>query len=111
VVVNPDELSRELDRNELPELPPNIAPGWLGEVAPDLRKSDNFKPTLSAGILQEGTWETRWLSILLLYVLIITSPVALWLLWREPHRRTWSKALATLLGVAGYVALFLTARR
>jgi hypothetical protein len=111
VVVNPDDLSDALDKGRMPELPPSITPGWLGEVAPNLRKTDDFEPTLSAGILQEGTWETRWLVLLLLYVLVITSPVALWLLWREPHRKTWSKALATALGVAGYVALFLTIRR
>lgn len=101
-----DELNRALDKGELSELPPNVTPGMLGEVAPDLRKVDDFRPSLSAGIIQESTTETRWLTIVLLYLLLITVPVAVWLLWRDPCRSTRVKVIATLVGIVGYVALY-----
>lgn len=100
------ELDRALDRGRLEELPPNIPPGMLGEVAPDVRKIDDFHPSLSAGIIQESTTETRWLTIVLLYLLLITVPVAAWLVWRDPRRSLRVKIIATLVGVAGYALLF-----
>jgi hypothetical protein len=106
VTVDDDILSRELDRGSSTHLPPNIPPGFLGEVSPDLRRVDEFEPTLNAGITLEKTWETQWLVIGLLYFLVITGPVAFWLLWREPHRKTWAKVTWTLLALAGYVAAY-----
>jgi hypothetical protein len=105
-----EELRRALDKGASTELPPSIPPGILGDIGGDVRKTDDFKPTLNAGVLQESTWETRWLTIAILYLLVITSPVALWLLWREPKRTMWAKVVATLVGLAGYVALFVATR-
>jgi hypothetical protein len=102
-------LDSALDKGASTELPPNIPPGLLGEVAPDVRKVDEFEPTLNAGITQERTWETRWLLIGILYLVILGAPLALWLLWREPRRKVWAKVLATAVGLAGYVALYLAA--
>lgn len=100
------KLEHELDQGALRELPPNIPPGLLGEVAPDLRQVDTFEPSLNAGVIQESTWETKWLVIVLLYLFVITSPVAAWLLWRDAKRSLWAKVLATVLGLAGYAALW-----
>lgn len=105
-----EELQRALDKGASTELPPNIPPGILGDIGGDVRKVDEFKPSLNAGVLQESTWETRWLTIGLLYLLVITSPIALWLLWREPKRTLAAKVIATVVGLAGYVALFLATR-
>jgi hypothetical protein len=102
-------LEAALDKGASTELPPNIPPGLLGEVAPDIRKVDEFEPTLNAGITQEGTWETRWLLIGVLYLLILGSPIAAWMLWRDPKRKTWAKVVATAVGIAGYVALYIAA--
>jgi hypothetical protein len=104
-----EELERALDKGSMAELPPNHPPGWLGEVAPNMRKADDFEPTLNAGVLQEDTVQTRWLLILVLYLLLLTSPLALWLLWREPRRSLRAKVVTTVLGVAGYAALYLVA--
>lgn len=106
-----EELQRALDKGASTELPPSIPPGLLGELGADVRKTDDFKPTLNAGLLQEPTWETRWLTIGILYMLVVTSPVALWLLWREPKRTQRAKIIATLVGIAGYVALFVATNR
>jgi len=103
----PSRLDRELDRGERGELPPNIPPGFMGEIAPDMRKPDDFEPSLNAGVIQERTWETRWLTIVLLYLLVLTSPVAVWLLWRDPKRKLWAKVLATVIGIALYAAAWL----
>jgi hypothetical protein len=105
--VDQDELNRALDRGSHDRLPPNLPPGLLGEVGPDLRKVDDFEPTLNAGMIQEWTWETRWLTIGLLYLLVFTSPVAAWLLWRDPKRTMRTKVIVTLVGLALYAALFI----
>jgi hypothetical protein len=105
------ELDAELDKGRLEELPPNIPPGFLGEVTPNLRKPDSFRPTLSAGIIQEATAETRWLTIAVLYVLVFTSPIAAWLLWRDRSRSLASKIFASVVMVAGLVVLFILYRR
>lgn len=101
------ELERALDKGALGELPPNVPPGFLGEVAPDMRKPEEFRPTLNAGVVQESTGATRALTIALLYLLFVTSPVALLMLWRE---RAWgrrTKVLWTVVMVAGLLALAL----
>lgn len=105
------DLDRELDKGELRELPSNIAPGFLGEVAPDLRKTDEFEPSLNSGISQDETWETRWLTIVLLHLLVITSPVALWLLWRDPRRTVRVKIMATVLGIGVYAVVWILTSR
>lgn len=100
------ELERALDRGERDKLPPNVPPGMLGEQGLDLRKADEFKPSLNAGITQESTPETRLLTIVLLYVLVFTSPVAAWMLWRSPTRPLWAKIIITIIGAAFYVLVW-----
>jgi hypothetical protein len=104
------EIDAALAKGARPYLPDNETPGWLGERGPDLRKVDEFEPTLNAGLLMEDTPQTKWLLILLLYVMVFTAPAAAWLLWREPRRSTRAKVITTLLGVLGYVALFFVLR-
>lgn len=102
-----DELNRELDRGGLTELPPSVPPGFLGEVMPDFRKVETFEPSLNAGVIQESTWETRWLTLVILYLLVITSPVAFYVLWRDPKRSRGAKIVLTALMLLGYVAIYL----
>jgi hypothetical protein len=104
------ELETALDRGALEELPPNVPPGFLGESPPDFRKADEFEPSLNAGLIQEATWETRVLTIAILYLLVITSPVALWLLWRVRGWPVWGKVLWTAIMLGGYVGLALYIR-
>lgn len=101
-----DELNRRLDKGRLDELPPNIPPGFMGEIAPDMRKADEFEPSLNAGIIQESTWETRWLVIVILFALIITSPVAAFLLWRDKRITRWAKVVASIVVLVGYGLLY-----
>lgn len=100
------ELDRQLDRGNMGELPPNIPPGFLGEIGPDFRKVDEFEPSLNAGVIQEQTWETRWLTIVLLYLLVVTSPVAVWLLWRDRKLGLRTKVVTTAIGVVIYAAVW-----
>jgi hypothetical protein len=103
-------LDKALDKGSHDRLPTNIPPGFMGEVGPDLRRADDFEPSLNAGIIQESTWETRVLSIAVLYMLVITFPVALYLLWRGRAWPVWGKALWTAIMVMGYAAFFMYAR-
>lgn len=99
------ELDRALDKGALQELPPSVPGGFLGEVAPDLRKVDEFEPSLNAGLLQESTYETRLLTIMLLYLLVVTSPVAIYLVWRDRRLKTAWKVAVTALMLLGLAAL------
>ena len=99
-------LERALDRGSSSELHPSVPPGFMGEVAPDMRKADDFTPTLGAGIVQEGTSATRMLTIVLFYVLLVTAPIAAWLLWGDPRRPLRTKIIVTVVGVSGYVLLY-----
>lgn len=74
-------VERELDRGTQ-ELPPHRVTGFLGEKAPDMRKSEDFRPSVTGGLVQESTWETHWLLVVLLAALVLPSPVALYLVWR-----------------------------
>jgi len=65
-------LDQALDRGSHDELPPPIPPGFMGEKSPDMRREESFAPSLNAGLIQESTWETKWLTIGLLYALLIT---------------------------------------
>jgi Fe2+ transport system protein B len=104
------EIDAALSKGARPYLPDNETPGWLGEVSPDLRKVDEFKPSLNAGLIQEETPQTKWLLMLVLYLLVITCPAAVWILWREPRRSLRAKIVTTVVGVIGYVALFFLMR-
>lgn len=109
--VDKTDLDRELDKGGVKDLPPNVPPGMLGDKGLNMRKVDTFEPSLNAGILQESSPETRTLLMLLMYLLVITFPVAMWLLWREPRRSLVAKVILTVAGIAVYVAVwFLTTR-
>lgn len=86
------------------ELPPNRPPGMLGEPGLNVMKTDSFEPDgLNAGLLQESTWETRWLTIVLAYLLFFPVAFALvWLSKRIPRR---AKIIATAAMLAGIVAV------
>ena len=95
----------------IPELPPNRPPGLLGESPPNLLKVDTFEPDgLNAGLVQESSYETRWLTIILLYLLVITIPVAAGVLWRSKSISRRAKIIATIAGVAGIVAVLVAVR-
>jgi hypothetical protein len=106
-MVSRDELDRALDQGGMDEMPPPVPGGFLGERAPDLRKTEDFRPSPTAGLVQESTPETRWMTIAVLYLLIVTSPVAAWLLWRQPRYSLRAKIACSVLGIAGYVGLYL----
>jgi hypothetical protein len=110
VVARNEELERALDKGASAFLPPNEPPGWLGEVAPDLRKVDEFEPTLNSGISQEDSQQQRWLLMLIMYVTVVASPIALWLLWRDPARSRRAKVVTTIVGIVCYVAAFIVYR-
>lgn len=101
-----DDLDRELDKGSLAELPPPVPGGFLGETAPDMRKVEEFRASVGGGLIQESTPETRWMTVALLYLLIVTSPVAAWLVWRDRRRSLGVKLIVTVLGIAGYVGLY-----
>jgi hypothetical protein len=108
-MVDRDELDRALDKGALEELPPNIPPGWLGEVAPNLTKVDDFKPKgTNAGLTDENTWQTRWLLVVALTAMWFTAPIALWLVWRSRHNSLAVKVIWTVI-VLGYGALIAVA--
>lgn len=66
----------------LDELPPNVPPGWLGEMNPDLRKVDGDGPHgLNAGMIQEWTAQTTMLIVVL--VCFFFFPAAYVILWRS----------------------------
>ncbi len=99
------ELERALDAGEVSELPDNVAPGILTEWPVDIHKTDTHQYRDNAGLSQEDTAPVRWMLILILYLLIITGPVAIWLLWRDCAWKTWQKATITALMLIGYAAL------
>jgi len=105
MAVDKRELDEALDKGAMGELPPNVPPGFLGERGLNLYKTDDFKPTLSAGVVQESSSATRQLTMILLYLLVITSPVAAWMLWKDPKRPLWVKATVTLVGLAIYAVV------
>lgn len=104
------ELDRQLDKGGVKDLPPNVPPGMLGEKGLNVQRVDTFEPSLNAGILQESSPETRVLLMLLMYLLVITFPVAMWLLWRERRRSLVTKVVLTVVGVAIYVAVWFLTR-
>ena len=94
------------------ELPPNIPPGFMGEVGPSLRTVDGDGPHgLNAGIIQEWTWETTIALVLLAYALCF--PVAFVILWRSRKVPKAQKVAISLIMVAGiaYVAWKLLAAK
>lgn len=87
---------------ERPELPPNIPPGFLGEKAPDMLKSDDESSHgLNAGIIQEWTWETTMIVVLLTYIFVF--PLAFVVLWRSKKVPRSHKIVMSVLMAAGIV--------
>ncbi len=43
--------------------------------------------------------------VVVLYLLVLTGPVALWLLWRDKKWSTRAKAFSTVLMVLGYALM------
>jgi hypothetical protein len=99
------ELTQALDEGERAELPDNVAPGILTEWPVDIHKTESYEYAGNAGLSQEETAPVRWMLILALYLLVITGPVAIWLLWRDRAWRTWQKWVITALMLAGYAAM------
>ena len=101
------ELSRALDGG-LDSLPPNQPRGLLGETNPDIYAEEDFTPDLNAGISQENDMPVLWLAIILGYcILFVPGFVILWLSKSVPIR---TKRIATavgLLGVIGFVFLWI----
>jgi hypothetical protein len=99
------ELRRALDEGEVGHLSDNTAPGILGEGTIDIHKTDSYAYADRAGLSQEETAPVRWLIILILYLLVLTGPLAIWMLWRDGAWKTWQKAVITAFMLAGYAAL------
>ena len=108
-MVDERELDEALDRGAMPELPPNVPPGMLGEHGLNVAKVDTFRPTLSSGISQDSTVATRQLTILVLFLFVFTAPLAAWLLWRDPTRRLRAKVIGTIAALVLYFAIYLAA--
>ena len=99
------ELKRALDEGETKELPDNRPPGLLGERPVDLHKTESYQYPENAGFVNEDSAVVRWMLIVVLYLLVITGPIAIWLLWRDRAWSTRQKILITVLMVAGYAAV------
>jgi hypothetical protein len=106
IVTRDEKLEEALSRGASTHLPPNQPMGLLGDVGLDVRKTDDFEPTLNAGISQEDSPQLRWLLMFVLYLTFFGSPIALWLLWKEPTRSMRAKIISTVVGVAAYVIAF-----
>lgn len=86
--------------DSLIELPPNRPPGMLGESGLNVLKTDAFEPDgVNAGLIQESTWETRWLTIVLAY--LVFFPAAFVLVWLSERLTLRTKAITTLVMLAG----------
>lgn len=104
-LVDDPSLDDALSEGVLPDLPPNVPPGFLGETAPDLRKPQDWQPDGNAGLSQENDLPVVLMSILLAYLLFF--PLAYVILIRTHvmgRRAKWALGglMATgLLAVAG----------
>lgn len=96
------ELDRALGEGSGTPMPDNVAPGILGERPVDFRKVDTYQYEGNAGVVQENSGAVRLMWVLILYMLVVTVPVALWLLWRDRQWATWKKAVLTALMALGY---------
>ena len=86
----------------VPELPPNRVPGILGEPGLNVMKVDTFEPDgMNAGLTQEPTFETRFLAILIAYLLFF--PVAFVMVWVSKRMSLRAKVISTVLMTVGVV--------
>ncbi len=84
------------------ELPPNRPPGILGERGLNVGKVDTFEPDgVNAGLIQESTWETRWLTLVILY--LVFFPAAFVVLWLSKRFTLRVKITTTVVMTAGVV--------
>jgi hypothetical protein len=109
-VAPPDDANtrRELDaalQSPVAQLPENVPKGWLGEVNPDLRKTDAFEPDLNAGLSQENDTPVKWLAIILGLLLFLVPGLVL--IWRSRWIPLRTKIVTSLIGVAVTVGLVL----
>lgn len=117
MAVDKQQLDRALDQGERREMPENVPPGMLGETPLDqprpegdsrdkgsglLRTVDSDAHGDNAGFLQDTNLEIRFLLIAGSALLVVTSPVALWLIWRDRKWKAWFKVALTA-GVAVYL--------
>jgi len=104
-----DQLSRALDKGRR-ELPPNQVKGLLGEPGLNVGKTDTFEPDLNSGISQEVDFPVIWLTIVLLLVSVILSPIGFVMLWRSKTITRRAKVLWTVIGAAWIVGILFYAR-
>jgi hypothetical protein len=98
------QLDRALSRGALKELPPNQVRGLLGERNPKLKVVDDLsKPDLNAGVSQEMDLPVVWMAIVLAYLLFF--PLAYVILWRTRYISHRDKAIVSVVGAAGIVAV------
>ena len=102
------ELKAALDAGEMPELPPNVPPGLLGEAGPDLRKVDPDSHGLNAGLSQEMDGPVVLMAIVISYAVFF--PLAFYILWRTQTLPKRTKImLSAVMGTGVVVAtIYLT---
>jgi hypothetical protein len=96
------ELAAALDEGEIPELPPNVPPGLLGEAGPDLRKIDPDSHGLNAGLTQEMDGPVVLLAVVISYAIFF--PLAFWILWRTDTLPRRTKIMLSAVMGFGVVA-------
>lgn len=111
MAVDKQELDRELSSGAIEEMPDNRPPGILGEAGLDIRKTDTYRYEKDAGLVQESSFEVRILAVALLALLVVGSPVALWLVWRDRRLGFGRKVVGTAIICAwGAFFVYLTQR-
>jgi NADH:ubiquinone oxidoreductase subunit 3 (subunit A) len=90
-----EDLKRELDRGELPELPPNRVPGWVGEHGPDLRKEETYEYGDNAGISQDI--DAPVMFLLMVAAFVVFFPAAYVILWRSRRFSRRYKVIASVV--------------
>ena len=97
------ELRAALDSGELPDLPQNVPPGFLGEAMPNMRKVDADRHGLNAGLSQEMDGPVVLMLVIISYAIFF--PLAFWILWRTPTLPRVTKiSLSAVMAVGVVVA-------
>jgi hypothetical protein len=103
------ELAAALDDGEVPDLPPNVPPGLLGDQGLNLRKVDPDRHGLNSGLSQEMDGPVVLLLVVATYAIFF--PLAFYILWRTPtlprHTKiTLSAVMAVGVLLAAWYLLF-----